>query len=114
MVKRFILLLVSIVIVGTTGARGAQKEHDSMFVLDAGAFKHHVDFFNTMVVDPLISANAWDWFCLDNVPYHGRSLTILWDRDGEKYGKGKGFHVFAEGKEVARSDELTGIIGELP
>ena len=85
-----------------------------MFVLDAGAFKHHVDFFNTMVVDPLISANAWDWFCLDNVPYHGRSLTILWDRDGEKYGKGKGFHVFAEGKEVARSDELTGIIGELP
>ena len=69
---------------------------------------------NTVVVDPLISANAWDWFCLDNVPYHGRSLTILWDRDGEKYGKGKGFIVFADGKEVARSDELTGIIGELP
>lgn len=69
---------------------------------------------NTVVVHPLIPANAWDWFCLDNVPYHGRSLTILWDRDGEKYGKGKGFHVFAEGKEVARSDELTGIIGELP
>ncbi len=69
---------------------------------------------NTVVVDPLIPADAWDWFCLDNVVYHGHSLTILWDRSGEKYGKGKGLHVFADGKEVARSDELARVTGKLP
>jgi hypothetical protein len=69
---------------------------------------------NTVVVHPLIPADAWDWFCLDNVLYHGRTLTVLWDRSGQKYGKGKGLHVFADGTEVAGSDELTWITGEFP
>jgi Mannosylglycerate hydrolase MGH1-like glycoside hydrolase domain/Glycosyl hydrolase family 65, C-terminal domain len=69
---------------------------------------------NTIVVDPLIPADAWDWFCLDNVLYHGRMLTILWDRTGEKYRKGKGFSIFADGKRIAGSDDLTRVTGELP
>jgi hypothetical protein len=69
---------------------------------------------DTVVVDPLIGADAWDWFCLDNVLYHGRSLTILWDRSGEKYGKGRGLHVFADGVEIAGSDKLTRITGVFP
>ena len=68
----------------------------------------------TVVVDPLIPAEAWDWFCLDNVPYHGRTLTILWDRTGDKYRKGSGLRVFADGVEIARSDELTRVTGTLP
>ncbi len=70
--------------------------------------------YDAVIVDPLIPADTWDWFCLDNVRYHGQTLTILWDRSGEKYGKGKGLHVFADGKEVARSDELGRVTGELP
>jgi len=69
---------------------------------------------NTILIDPLLPNDAWDWFCLDNVRYHGRVLTVLWDRSGEKYRKGKGLHVFADGAEVARSDELTCVTGELP
>ncbi|MFH1715985.1 MAG: glycosyl hydrolase family 65 protein [Planctomycetota bacterium] len=69
---------------------------------------------DTVVVDPLIPADAWDWFCLDNVHYHGRTLTILWDRDGEKYHKGKGFSVFADGRKIAGSDKLARVTGELP
>jgi DUF1680 family protein len=69
---------------------------------------------NTVVVDPLVPAGAWDWFCLDNVSYHGRTLTILWDRTGEKYRQGAGLRVFAEGREIARSDELTRVTGKLP
>lgn len=111
MFKRLIFLVIGIVVSGTTSACGAQRDCDLVISGLVGLVPRED---NTVVVDPLIPTNAWDWFCLDNVPYHGRSLTILWDRDGEKYGKGKGFHVFAEGKEVARSDELTGIIGELP
>ena len=65
-----------------------------------------------ILVDPLLPADAWDWFCLDNVLYHGRTLTILWDRSGDKYGKGKGLRVFADGTEIASSDKLTRVTGK--
>jgi DUF1680 family protein len=69
---------------------------------------------DTVVVDPLIPSGAWDWFCLDNVPYHSRTLTILWDRTGEKYGKGAGLRLFADGSQIARADELARVTGKLP
>ena len=56
---------------------------------------------------------AWDWFCLDNVLYHNRIITILWDKTGDKYGKGKGLRVFADGKEIAHSDTLERVTGSL-
>lgn len=68
---------------------------------------------NAVVVDPLIPADTWGWFCLDNVHYHGRILTILWDRDGEKYNKGRGFSIFADGRKIAGSDTLKRLTGEL-
>ena len=68
---------------------------------------------STVVVDPLMPSDAWDWFCLDNVLYHGRSLTIMWDRSGERYGKGKGLRLFADGREIAASEKLTRIEGAL-
>ncbi|MBD8488562.1 glycoside hydrolase [Echinicola sp. CAU 1574] len=61
----------------------------------------------SVVVDPLIPEDQWDWFCLDNVVYRGDILTIFWDASGKKYGKGKGLHVLINGKEVASSDNLT-------
>jgi len=68
---------------------------------------------DTVVVDPLIAGDAWGWFCLDNVQYHGRTLTILWDRNGEKYHKGRGFSIFADGRKIAHSDTLMRVMGEL-
>jgi hypothetical protein len=68
---------------------------------------------DTLIVEPLIPAETWDWFCLDNVPYHGRTLTILWDQTGHKYKKGKGLHVFADGVEVAKSNKLKRATGKL-
>jgi len=67
----------------------------------------------TIQVSPLLPANAWDWFCLDQVPYHGRRLTIVWDRSGTKYGVGKGLSVFADGKLVAAAPGLSRIEGTL-
>jgi Domain of unknown function (DUF5060)/Domain of unknown function (DUF5605) len=46
-----------------------------------------------IVVNPLAT---WDWFCLDNVWYHGRTLTIIWDRTGKKYGRGAGLTVLED------------------
>lgn len=64
-------------------------------------------------VSPLLPAGAWDWFCLGEVPYHGRRLAIVWDRTGTKYGVGKGFSVFADGTRLAHADTLTRIEGVL-
>ncbi|UCC96930.1 MAG: hypothetical protein JSW66_13930 [Phycisphaerales bacterium] len=68
---------------------------------------------DTLVVDPLVPAGAWDWFCLDNVLYHGRTLTILWDRSGVKYGQGQGLRVFADGRKIAGSSELARVTGSV-
>jgi DUF1680 family protein len=69
---------------------------------------------DTVVIEPLVPDDVWDWFCLDNVLYHGRTLTVLWDRTGAKYHKGAGLRVFAGGVEIARSDELARVSGALP
>ncbi|MGJ7032248.1 MGH1-like glycoside hydrolase domain-containing protein [Niabella hirudinis] len=64
-------------------------------------------------VNPLLPAGTWDWFALDNVLYHGKIITIIWDRTGKKYRKGKGLSVWADGKLVKRSKRLTKITGLL-
>jgi len=61
---------------------------------------------NEIVIKPLVPPAIWDWFCLDNVSYHGETLTILWDRTGKKYGKGKGFMLFVNGKRIASTRGL--------
>ena len=67
-----------------------------------------------VVVNPLVPDGLWDWFCLDNIPYHGHILTVIWDKDGSKYGHGKGLAIFADGKEIARSSTRSRTVGVLP
>ena len=64
-------------------------------------------------VNPLLPADTWDHFCLDNVLYHGRVLTIIWDKSGEKYKRGNGLSVFADGELIANSKTLTRLTGSL-
>jgi len=68
---------------------------------------------NIVEVNPLAPLK-WDYFCLDQVRYHGRWLTILWDKTGEHYHKGKGLRVLADGMEIAASDSLARVTGALP
>jgi hypothetical protein len=65
---------------------------------------------NIIEVNPLIPERQWDWFCLDNILYHGKIVTILWDSSGKHYNRGKGLHVLVNGKEVASSDKLERIV----
>ena len=65
-------------------------------------------------VHPLLPANTWGWFCLDDVRYHGRTLTILWDRDGRRYGRGAGLSGWANGIRIAHTSELRPVTGALP
>lgn len=60
---------------------------------------------NVIEVNPLLPADKWNYFCLDNISYHGKNLTILWDKDGSRYHAGKGLSVWVNGVKIAsRSD----------
>jgi hypothetical protein len=61
---------------------------------------------NIVEVNPLVPADTWDYFALDNVLYHGKILTILWDRTGERYRLTPGLMVLIDGELTARSDSL--------
>ena len=65
-------------------------------------------------VYPLLPDNTWSWFCLDDVRYHGRDLTILWDRDGTRYHRGAGLQILVDGQVVARSARLEPLQAKLP
>jgi hypothetical protein len=55
---------------------------------------------NTLTVKPLAPA-SWDYFALENTPYHGHNVTVLWDRTGSRYGQGAGLQVYVDGNLAA-------------
>ena len=65
-------------------------------------------------VDPLLPPETWAWFCLDDVAYHGHRLTILWDRDGTHFGRGRGLLVLADGRKLVGADSLMTVTAKLP
>jgi hypothetical protein len=56
-------------------------------------------------VSPLLPEDAWDWFCLENVPVGGRNVTVVWDRTGAKYNR-RGLSLVVDGTTVAQSPKL--------
>ena len=68
---------------------------------------------NIVEIYPLIPQNKWNWFCLDNVYYHGKMLTIIWDKDGSRYKKGAGLKIFADGKQIYSGKTLNHITAKL-
>lgn len=67
---------------------------------------------NQIVVNPLVP-DDWDYFALEDVAYHGHNVSIVWDRDGSRYGMGQGLMLFADGQQVASADSLTKLTAEL-
>jgi len=68
---------------------------------------------NVIEIFPLIPKGQWDWFCLDQVLYHGKMLTILWDKNGKKYGRGKGFIIYSNGKKIYSGKELKHVMAKM-
>lgn len=60
---------------------------------------------HSLVIQPLAPTD-WDYFAIDDLPYHGNSLAVLWDKSGERYGLGNGLHVLVNGHRVAGSPQL--------
>jgi hypothetical protein len=54
---------------------------------------------DTLEINPLVSSDgSMPSFCLQDVPYHGHSVTILWDEDGKRNGQCAGLSVFVDSK----------------
>jgi hypothetical protein len=64
-------------------------------------------------VHPLLPSGEWAYFALDGLPYHKHLLTIIYDRDGSHYHRGRGLEVFCDGSQVAHSAGLQGATGTL-
>ena len=83
--------------------RGKDYNHSGfcdLVINDLIGFKPQWD--GSIVIHPLVP-DDWDWFCLDNVNYQGSNLTILWDKAGNRYNRGKGFQIFYNGERIFTS-----------
>jgi predicted GH43/DUF377 family glycosyl hydrolase len=65
-------------------------------------------------INPLVPDGAIDYFCLDGVRYHDYNLTVLYDKTGERYKKGRGLHAFIDGREIGSAPGLTWMRAKLP
>lgn len=60
---------------------------------------------DTLEVSPL-APDAWPWFALDDVDYHGHRVSVLWDRDGSRYHRGAGLTLLVDGRVAGRVSRL--------
>lgn len=56
---------------------------------------------DVLEVNPLVPEARWDWFCMDGISYRGHDVTVLWDKDGRRYGKGSGMRIWVDGRLVS-------------
>jgi len=68
---------------------------------------------NTLVIKPLVPA-SWSYFVLENVPYHGHNVTLMYDKTGDRYQQGPGFHVYVDGQQVAWAPDVRDLTITIP
>ena len=61
---------------------------------------------NSLVINPLLPDNTWKYFCIDNILYHGKIITVLYDETGKRYNRGRGMQVLSDGKVIATSSHI--------
>ncbi len=66
---------------------------------------------DTVELRPLASAD-WEYFAVDQLPYRGHLLSVVWDKTGERYKLGAGLHLLVDGKKVAGTPKLGPVIAE--
>ncbi len=49
---------------------------------------------------------GYEHFMVNNLRYHGKDVTIVWDEDGSAYGMGAGYSLFIDGEKKANATEL--------
>lgn len=71
---------------------------------------------DTLQVMPLVPSN-WSYFAVENLPYHGSLLSMLWDEDGSHYtnvSHSAGLSIYANGLMIHNQTELSAFNVTLP
>lgn len=89
------------------GYNHSEDYNHSTFIdnIIAGLFGLRAQPENTLIVNPL-APSSWDYFGLENVAYHGHSVTVLWDSTGSHYGQGRGLRIYVDGELAGSRDKL--------
>ena len=77
---------------------------NDLVITGIAGIRPHAD--GSVEINPLVPAGQWPYFCLDNVSYHGHTLTVIYDHDGQRYHQGKGLTLLVDGKKVAQRKDL--------
>jgi len=104
-------------------AEGANPDNGSWAGFDTPGHSNH--YFHSAYIDLVITGvvglrpraddsvevhplapETWPWFALDDVRYHGHRLSIIWDRDGSRYRRGRGLTVLSDGRVIGRAPRL--------
>lgn len=59
----------------------------------------------TLELVPLAPAD-WDYLLLEDIRYRNKDVTILWDKTGERYGRGKGLQIYVDDRLVLTAPSL--------
>jgi hypothetical protein len=60
-------------------------------------------------VKPLFESKNLDYFCLDGIVYKDKTISVLWDKDGTRYEKGKGFFLYINGKQICKFESINNV-----
>ncbi|KAJ2970389.1 hypothetical protein NQ176_g8211 [Zarea fungicola] len=60
---------------------------------------------DSLFINPLVPS-SWAYFAVENLAYHGHTITVLWDKSGDRYKQGKGLFVFVDSKLVRQEETL--------
>jgi hypothetical protein len=94
--------------------RGDHYNHSSyadLIITGLAGLRPRAD--ETIEVNPLLPSDTWDWFCLEGVPYHQRTVSIVWDRTGQRFKRGKGLTILVDARVAGQGSELTKLTGRL-
>lgn len=69
---------------------------------------------DVLEVAPMLPPGRWDYFALRDVRYRGHDVSIIWDRDGRRYGGAAGLSILVDGKSAAHRAQLGPLTARLP
>lgn len=69
---------------------------------------------NVFEISPLVP-NDWKFFAIENLPYHGHEITVLYDVDGSYYKSGRsGLQIFINGEFVKSQSNIGRMFVPIP
>ena len=67
----------------------------------------------TLTVNPLVPAAALPWWTADGMALHSRIVSVAFDADGARYGRGPGLKVWVDGVVAASSPTMVPLTVQL-